>query len=315
MTGPHVLLLIDASPTSLAALSSAARLARHHHCELIALFVEDQDLLASAGHPFTREISALSGESRPFDREILLTRLTQQRRQIEAVLTELNRDAPLRWHFEVVAGPVFESIHAAAQAADWVVMGKAGWSADHGAQLGSVARRLLETGGNRLLLWQSETGGNARPEPPHHPARTRQPRRALLPGGRPSPVAERLTPVVGLLATQRAAETVVQTAHALAVATDRPCHLFLLSSVDPATLPSLVAWRQLGEPPLVLEIVESGTTEADSPPDPSLFRTLQQSSVSALVVADDAAEALGLPLADLITAIHAPVIRVPLSGR
>ena len=61
MSSPQVLVLIDASPTSRAALTSAARLARQQHGELIALFVEDQDLHASAGHPFTREISALSG--------------------------------------------------------------------------------------------------------------------------------------------------------------------------------------------------------------------------------------------------------------
>jgi len=139
-----------------------------------------------------------------------------------------------------------------------------------------MVRRLLETGGNRLMLWQTTAGGNARPEPQHGAAWTHRPRQAFLPGRTPSRAAERLAAVVGLLASQRAAETVVQTAHALAVATGRPCHLFLLSSLDSANLPSLVAWWHVGEPPLVLEIVESGSAEADSPSYTSLFGTLQQ---------------------------------------
>ncbi|MCL7750105.1 universal stress protein [Guyparkeria hydrothermalis] len=310
MSSPQVLLLIDASPTSRAALTSAARLARQQHGELIALFVEDQDLHASAGHPFTREISALSGESRPFDRETLLTRLAQQRHQIETMLTELDRDAPLRWRLDVVTGPVFESVRAAAQTADWVVMGKTGWSAGHGARLGSVARRLLESGCRRLLLWQATTESEMKPvrrivRPAAHPVGRSTTARA------PQRTEERRAPVVALLTSQSAAETVVLAAHAIAVATDRPCHLFMHPGIDPATLPSLVAWRQEGEPPLVLELIDAPSADVESAPDPTLLRTLQQTRASVVVLAADAGATIGRPLADLIADIHHPVILVP----
>ncbi|MFP4251423.1 MAG: universal stress protein [Guyparkeria sp.] len=307
MTAPHVLVLIDASPASRMALASAARLARQQHGELIALFVEDQDLHASAGHPFTREISRLSGESRPFDRETLLTRLAQQRHQIEAMLSELDRDTPLRWHLEVVAGPVFESVRAAAETADWVVLGKAGWSAGHGARLGSVARRLLESGGNRLFLWQAIDHESHRWRGSEQRlSRLRGPSRPTAP-----PSADQQAAVVGLLLSQRTAEAVVQTAEIIATVTDRPCHLFLLTGIDPATLPSLTAWRQAGDPPLIVELIEAAPERHDSSVDPALFRNLQQTAASVVVLSDDAGAVLGRPLTDLIADIPAPVIRVP----
>ncbi len=315
MSKPHVLLLVDASPSSLAALAGAAGLARHQHCELIALFVEDRDLHASAGHPFAREISRLSGESRPFDRELLVTRMARQRRQIEAMLTELEREAPLRWRLEVVTGPVFESVHAAAVTADWVVLGKAGWSAGHGTQLGSVARRLLEAGDRRLLLWHAATPNDSRREPRQRPSPRRSTRR--LPVFRSAPddptrfPGDPLAPVVALLATPRNAEDVVQTAHAVAMATDRPCHLLILSSIDPATLPSLVAWRQLGEPPLALESIDTAPEPGQRSADPDLFRQLRDTPASAVVLADDAVDVLGRPLPEVIIELQAPVIRVP----
>ncbi|QGT78704.1 hypothetical protein GM160_07215 [Guyparkeria halophila] len=310
MSSPQVLLLIDASPTSRAALTSAARLARQQHGELIALFVEDQDLHASAGHPFTREISALSGESRPFDRETLLTRLAQQRHQIETMLTELDRDAPLRWRLDVVTGPVFESVRAAAQTADWVVMGKTGWSAGHGARLGSVARRLLESGCRRLLLWQATTESEMKPAPRFGRSTARSVGRATPALSSPM-AADRRAPIVALLTSPQTAETVVLAAHAIAVATERPCHLFMRSGIDPATLPSLVAWRQEGEPPLVLELIDARSAEMAAPPDPSLLRTLQETRASVVVLAADAGTVTGRPLAELIAEIHVPVILVP----
>ena len=54
----RVLALLDASRHSLAALTAAVNLASLRHAELVALYVEDMDLLRCAAFPFSCEIGA-----------------------------------------------------------------------------------------------------------------------------------------------------------------------------------------------------------------------------------------------------------------
>ena len=269
MTEPHVLVLLDTSPASEAALESAARLARRHQLQLVALFVEDQDLIASAGHGFTREISLLSGQARPFDREILLARLARQRAQIEARLASLDRQGHLRWRLDVVTGPVIENIRQAARAAEWVVLGKAGWSAARGGRLGTTARQLIETTQSRLLLWEERI---------------------------PAPRAT----IVALIGDPKASAAVMETARQLALATDRDLRLLLLPGATPPP-PSTTAMEHPANS------VEALAGQGLEP----LRRALRDQPSAALVLDDQCALALGLPMADLIAGLDTPVIRVP----
>ncbi|MCL7744124.1 universal stress protein [Guyparkeria hydrothermalis] len=273
MAESHVLVLLDTSPASEAALDSAARLARHHQLELIALFIEDQDLIASAGHVFTREISLLSGEARPFDREILLSRLARQRQQIETRLASLGGQERLRWRLDVVTGPVTENILEAALNAEWVVLGKAGWSASRGGRLGSTARHLVESTGSRLLLWEE---------------------RAFAPQAA----------IAALVHDPASGDAVVETTRQLALATERSARLLLLPDVDPNSLPALASWQQQGRPAVTVERLTGRGAEA-------LRRSLQAQPAAALVIDDAGAFALDLPMADLIARIDIPIIRLP----
>lgn len=273
MTEPHILLLIDASPASRAALASAARLARHHNCDLIALFVEDEDLHASAGYPFTREVSALSGESRPFDREVLLTRLAQQRHQIEMLMASLDRQGRLGWRLDVVSGPVIDNMRQAALGAEWVVLGKAGWSASRGGRLGSTARQMVETTRSRLLLLQEDAFAAQ-------------------------------AAIVALVHHMGNCGPGIETARLLALATDRNVRLLLMPDVDPASLPALTSWQQQGGPQVTVERLADQGIE-------TLRRALKVPLAAALVIDDRGASAIGLPMADLIAQIDMPIIRVP----
>ena len=216
MAERHVLILLDTSPASEAAIDSAVSIARHHDLMLRALFVEDQDLIASSGHAFSREISALSGQPRPFGRQSLLDRLAHQRRQIETRLDALSQREAFRWHLEVITGPVVASIQEAASQAEWIVLGKVGWSGARGGQLGSTARKLVENGRHRLLLWGT----------------------TVVP-----PQAN----VVVLVGTGGRHQPGVEVGRHLAEATGRRCHLLLLPGSDAVTIE-----RKPGQPePLV----------------------------------------------------------------
>ena len=52
----RVLTMLDASRHSRMALQAAVELAREHRAELVALYVEDENLLRSADFPFACEV-------------------------------------------------------------------------------------------------------------------------------------------------------------------------------------------------------------------------------------------------------------------
>ena len=59
----RILIALDASTHSLAALHAAAEMAANMQAELIGLFVEDENLLHLAGLPFAQEVRSSSAES------------------------------------------------------------------------------------------------------------------------------------------------------------------------------------------------------------------------------------------------------------
>ena len=63
--GGRILVALDASPRSLAALSTAGALAAELDAELSGLFVEDINLQRLLALPFAREFCLLSGQLQP----------------------------------------------------------------------------------------------------------------------------------------------------------------------------------------------------------------------------------------------------------
>lgn len=273
MTEPHILVLLDTTPASEAALDSAARLARHRQLELIALFVEDQDLIALASHAFSREISALSGQSHPFDHETLLTRLAIQRRQIETCLNALDQQERLRWRLDVVTGPVTESIRQAALGAEWVVLGKSGWSASRGRRLGSTAMGLIGDSPTTVMLWE----------------------------GRPLPGS---STVVALITDADSAAAILAVADTLATATDRALQLVFPPGLDPAVEQLILDARSGASTATTVEQLGSNPLSA-------LVHILHAHPGAELVIGRTAAEALDCRLEDLLMLSEGPVVIVP----
>src|SRR5690554_7686079 len=67
----RVLALLDDSRQSQAALAAAVALADEASAELVALFIEDLDLLRCAAFPFSCEVGASTGLTRPLQSEEL----------------------------------------------------------------------------------------------------------------------------------------------------------------------------------------------------------------------------------------------------
>src|SRR5699024_3350777 len=80
----RVLILLDGSPLSLAALEAAAEIALARNTEVLGVFVEETNLLRAAGYGLAREVGGSAGLARPLEaaaREVRLQALAEQARR------------------------------------------------------------------------------------------------------------------------------------------------------------------------------------------------------------------------------------------
>ena len=118
----RIVVVIDASRRSRAALEAAASLAARFQAELGGLFVEDADLLRVAELPFARETGYSSPPRRILVSEIersLRARAEELRRVVEARA----KQADLRWSFRVKRGGLTPSTIGASEEADLLIVG------------------------------------------------------------------------------------------------------------------------------------------------------------------------------------------------
>lgn len=154
----RILVALDASTDSLAALDAAAKLAARVNAELVGLFVEDINLLHLAGLPFTREMrfSRLEDINHEQMEEALRLQAAQARR---ALMQAADRRS-VNWSFKVVRGQVTPEVLAAALEADLLTLGKASRPLSRHSRLGSTARTLIEQAPHSILLTQHLTEEN-----------------------------------------------------------------------------------------------------------------------------------------------------------
>lgn len=149
----RILVLLDASRASLAALEEAVERAASGQTELHALFVEEVGLLRSAGFPFTREIGAVSGAIRPIDVSAVEAAMRRQAARARRILEQAVAGHHVRYSLSVRRGTVFTEVCTLADPKDLVVLGRVGWSAAPGRMLGSTARALAREAPGSVLLW------------------------------------------------------------------------------------------------------------------------------------------------------------------
>ncbi|MFP4264090.1 MAG: universal stress protein [Halomonas sp.] len=149
----RVLALLDDSRQGLAALQAAATLAEQVRAELVALFVEDLDLLQCAAFPFSREVGASSGVARPLSSASLEASLSRQMQRVQRALRLAAEGRAVRHRLRVSRGQVASVALEEAGPGDVLVLGKAGLSARWGNRLGSTSRRLLLEAPCTVIIW------------------------------------------------------------------------------------------------------------------------------------------------------------------
>jgi nucleotide-binding universal stress UspA family protein len=149
----RILVALDASTHSLAALDAAAALAASLQAELIGLFVEDENLLHLAGLPFAHEVRASSATPRRMSSDEMERVMRLQASQAKRALEAAARNVNAHWSFRVVRGQVTSSILTAALEADLLALGRVSRPLSRHTRLGSTARAATgDTGPSILLL-------------------------------------------------------------------------------------------------------------------------------------------------------------------
>ncbi|XKE43865.1 universal stress protein [Halomonas organivorans] len=160
----RVLTLLDASRHSLAALSVAVRLAERQGSELVALYVEDQDLLHSAAFPFSSEIGAQSGLVRRLTAPSLEASLARQAERVAQSLELAVAGRRLQHSLHISRGRVVAEALSLATPGDIMLLGKAGLTGHFGGRLGTTSLGLILSAPCPVVVWDDE-GTPAAPGP------------------------------------------------------------------------------------------------------------------------------------------------------
>jgi nucleotide-binding universal stress UspA family protein len=168
----RILVALDASPASLAALEVAADLAVRHQAELVGIFVEDINLIRMAEIPFAFEIGFYSRSPRRIDTQLIERQLRAHRRWVESILRTIAVAKNLHWTFLSTRGDISQELILAAKDSDLILLGSSGWSGRR--RMGSTARnmviqspiqamilhRRLESGAPILLIYDGSEPSN-----------------------------------------------------------------------------------------------------------------------------------------------------------
>ncbi|MPY68812.1 MAG: hypothetical protein GEU92_01870 [Alphaproteobacteria bacterium] len=159
----RIVVAMDSSPHSRAALDAAAALAARLHAELEGLFVEDIDLFNLAALPFGREFNLATGAARAFDAAALAEQLARQAAEMRRAVAVAAARAHVRSSFRVARGRIAAEIVAAAAAADLLILGAAGMGLTSRFRPGRVALAAAALAPRSVLLLRSGAAIRGRP--------------------------------------------------------------------------------------------------------------------------------------------------------
>ena len=148
----RILVAVDASSQSLAALEMAGELAARFQAELVGIFVEDINLLRIAEFHFAREVGNYSANMHPIDSPLIELQLRARARSVQSAMESLGKRTNLRWSFHTTRGLIPVELLAAGLDVDLIILGKAGWSGRR--RIGSTTRVLVLQSQRQTLILQ-----------------------------------------------------------------------------------------------------------------------------------------------------------------
>jgi nucleotide-binding universal stress UspA family protein len=146
----RIIVALDASPQSLAALRAAAQLAAAMQVELHAIFIEDDRLLRLCNSPFSREVGRYTAAVRPLESLSIERAMRVMASGLRRTVARVAAEVQVHWTFQVRRGGIEQELLQAAADALLLSVGRAGWLDRRG--LGSTATVLIRQTMRPLLL-------------------------------------------------------------------------------------------------------------------------------------------------------------------
>jgi nucleotide-binding universal stress UspA family protein len=150
----RILVAIDASHHSLAALEAAAELAAALKARLEGIFVEDVRLLRIASHPMASEVQYPFAATASLNPARMRRELRAQATQARRALDSICRARKIEWSFRVQRGDVVRTLLRAAQDADLLSLGVASRPLTRRVRMGSTAQAAAARGQGPVLFSQ-----------------------------------------------------------------------------------------------------------------------------------------------------------------
>lgn len=135
----RILVALDTSHHSLAALEAAVELAISMKAELRGLYVEDVNLLRVADSPATRQVHYPYVSGAQLDSQRMERQLRAQASQAQRALAAICERHKVKWSFQIARGEVAHEVVTAAEEADMLILGKVSRPLIRRIRLGSTA--------------------------------------------------------------------------------------------------------------------------------------------------------------------------------
>lgn len=147
----RILVALDASPHSQAALDTAVRLASEFEAKVEGLFIEDEILLRAAQLPFAKEVRSYTAPPKALDEERMQRQLRYQAEFAEHSLQRMAEPSEVSYEFRTVQGVVSRELIRAAEEVDLLVLGKTS-TASSRRRLGTTSKKVLSEAPTRVLV-------------------------------------------------------------------------------------------------------------------------------------------------------------------
>lgn len=148
----RILVALDTSTGSLAALQASAGLAAALKAELIGLFVEDVNLIRYSALPFALEQRWPAARRQPLDEQQIEHQLRLRASQARRALAAAAEQLEVPWTFRVVRGQVTNEVLVACLEADLLSLGCTSRALMQKSRLGSTAREATQRSPRSVLL-------------------------------------------------------------------------------------------------------------------------------------------------------------------
>lgn len=150
-TPKRILVALNASPHSQAALDAAVRLAVDLEAEIEGLFVKDETLIQAAQLPFAKEVRSYTAPPKRLDDERIRRQLRYQAKYAEHSLQRAAERVEVTYSFRATTGNVTNELLRATTEVDLLVIGKTSTRSSR-RRLGTTSQTVLSEGSSSVLV-------------------------------------------------------------------------------------------------------------------------------------------------------------------